>query len=336
MDPLYPYRGGRVSEPRARVKPLRILVLGKTGQVGWELVRALAPLGTVTAAGRSEADLAHPAHLEGVLREAAPDVVVNAAAYTAVDRAEVEPELAMRINCEAQGLLAAGCKKMDSAYVTYSTDYVFDGTSLRPYREGDATAPMNVYGRSKLEGERAVAESGAAHLIFRTSWVYGSRGKNFLRTILRLGSTQPELRVVDDQIGAPTWSRMIAEATALVLAQVRPGESRDWGALRERGGLYHLAASGETSWCQFARAILERAPGISAGVLAVATHEYPTRTRRPARSVLCCDRLRREFGITLPDWKHSLDQVMAEINWAEELSSAKPAAAAPREAAPKS
>jgi dTDP-4-dehydrorhamnose reductase len=317
------------------MKPLRILLLGKTGQVGWELARTLSALGSVLTAGRGEADLAHPAQLERVVREAMPDVLVNAAAYTAVDQAEVEPELAMRINCEAQGILAAACKKVDSAYITYSTDYVFDGTAPRPYQEEDATAPINVYGRSKVEGERAVAESGAAHLIFRTSWVYGSRGKNFLRTIIRLGCTQPELRVVDDQIGAPTWSRMIAEATALVLAQVRPKESGDWGALRERGGVYHLTASGETSWCRFARAILERTPGVSAKVVAVSTSEYPTRARRPARSVLCCDRLRREFDIALPDWEHSLDLVMAEMNWAEELAPARPAAAAPSEAATK-
>ena len=224
----------------------RILLTGRNGQVGWELERTLAPLGEVLAFDRKGFDLAEPDEICHSLRELKPDIIVNAAAYTAVDRAEAESDMAMAINATAPGIMAEEARRLGALLVHYSTDYVFDGAKSAPYTEEDATGPVNTYGRSKLAGERAIWESGCRHLIFRTSWVYGTRGGNFLRTILRLAAERDELRVVDDQIGAPTWCRMIAEASSLALA--RPDVPV---------GLYHLAGSGETSWFGFARAILK-------------------------------------------------------------------------------
>ena len=304
---------------------MRVLVLGASGQVGFELVRALAPLADVVAATREgrladgsqclHADLAAAQSLASALDEARADVIVNAAAYTAVDRAEDEPELADRVNHRAVGELGACAARRRASVVHYSTDYVFDGAATRPYREDDATAPLGVYGRTKLAGEDALRASVSRHLILRTAWVYAARGHNFLQTMLRLGATRDELRVVSDQIGAPTPARLIAETTARVLhawhAAVETGDTRF-------DGTYHLVSSGQCSWHAFADAILRGAEqrGLMARrprVEPIATADYPTRARRPAWSVLDCDRLEAAFGLQLPPWEDGLARVLDEI-----------------------
>ena len=299
---------------------MRLLVLGANGQVGFELLRALAPLGDVVAATRDgaledgraclRADLADATSLAAALDDAHADVVVNAAAYTAVDRAEDEPELADRVNHRAVGEIGAWAAANDARVVQYSTDYVFDGSgsghgrASRAYREDDATAPLGVYGRTKLAGEDALRASGARQLVFRTAWVYGARGHNFLRTMLRLASERDELRVVDDQVGAPTPARWIADATALALA---PAD--------EASGIFNLVAGGRCSWFEFARAIVEgahrrglitRAPR----VVPIASAGFPTRAHRPAFSVLDAGRFRAAFGLELADWRVGLDGVL--------------------------
>ncbi|TAN08561.1 MAG: dTDP-4-dehydrorhamnose reductase [Rhodanobacteraceae bacterium] len=269
-------------------------------------------------------DLADPDGMRDALDRIAPDIILNAAAYTAVDRAEDEPELAQRSNGDAPGVLGAWAKQHGARVVHYSTDYVFDGNASRPYREDDATHPVSVYGRSKLAGELALRDSGARHLILRTAWVYAARGHNFLRTILRLGAERDVLRVVDDQIGAPTSARLIAEVTARVVAQWCAPPSAGRGSMRSIGGMptldgtYHLVTSGQTSWCGFARAIFERARagGLLARaptVEAIRTIEYPTKAARPAWSVLDTTKLRETFDIALPDWQHGLDEVIGEL-----------------------
>ncbi|HKZ11176.1 MAG TPA: dTDP-4-dehydrorhamnose reductase [Rhodanobacteraceae bacterium] len=257
-------------------------------------------------------DLAYFDGLSKALDRIAPNVIINAAAYTAVDRAEDEAELAQRINGEALGVLGAWAKQHAARVVHYSTDYVFDGRANRAYREDDATHPVSAYGRSKLAGEIALRESGARHLIFRTAWVYAARGHNFLRTMLRVGAERDTLRVVDDQIGAPTPARLIADVTAQAVAQWRIDETP------ARDGVYHLVASGQTSWCRFARAIFERAQTVglierAPSVQAIRTDEYPTKATRPAWSVLDTGKLRATFDITLPDWQAALDGVMEEL-----------------------
>jgi len=269
-------------------------------------------------------DLADFDALTKTLDRIAPDLIINAAAYTAVDRAEDEPELAQRINGDALGVLGAWAKQSGARVVHYSTDYVFDGSATRPYREIDATHPVSVYGRSKLAGENALRDSGARHLILRTAWVYAARGQNFLRTMLRLGAERDELRVVDDQIGAPTPARLIAEVTARAIAQWSTPPSTGRGSMRSIGGMptldgtYHLVASGQTSWCGFARAIFERAQrtGLierAPVVHAIGTADYPTKATRPAFSVLDTTKLRDAFGIDLPDWQAALDGVIGEL-----------------------
>lgn len=289
---------------------MTILLLGANGQVGWELRRALAPLGPVRALERAEADLADPDALSRAVRETAPSLIVNAAAYTAVDRAEKDEALARAINADAPGLLAEEAKRLGIALVHYSTDYVFDGAGDRPAREDDPTAPRNAYGRTKLAGEAAIRDSGCAHLILRTSWVYSMRGANFLLTVRRLAGELEKMRIVADQTGAPTWARGIAGATALTLA--RCGVPGDVGALAEKGGLYHMTASGETSWHGFAEAIVDwmRATGQSVRckqVHPIPTTDYPTPAIRPANSLLDCTKLREAFGIAIPDWRDQLD-----------------------------
>lgn len=275
---------------------MRILLTGVNGQVGWELRRTLAPLGEVHALDRRALDLSDPDAIRATVRALRPQLIVNPAAHTAVDRAESEPELALAINATAPGVLAEEAARLGAGMVHYSTDYVFDGAKHEPYLESDAPNPLNVYGRTKLAGEEAVRASGAAHLILRTSWVYGLRGRNFLGTILRLAQERDELKIVADQIGAPTWSRVIAEASAQILAQ------RDW---RERSGCYHLTAGGETSWHGFAGAILE-ATGSSIVPAPIATADYPLPALRPAFSLLSNDRLFAAFGLRLPAWRDSL------------------------------
>ena len=287
----------------------RILLTGAAGQVGWELRRTLAPLGEVVAPPRAALDLRDAEALRRCVAEVCPAAVVNAAAYTAVDRAEEEPGAARAINAVAPGVLAEAAARAGALMVHYSTDYVFDGTGSRPYRESDPTAPLGVYGCTKLEGEEAIAGAGGAHLVFRTSWVYGTRGHNFLRTVLRLVREREELRVVDDQVGAPTWSRMLAEATAAVLARCR---SRGRFVLEPgASGVYHATGGGETSWHGFAQALVDADPAAHEHVCRVvhpiSTAEYPTPARRPAYSVLDSDRLQAAFGVRLPHWREQLE-----------------------------
>lgn len=293
---------------------MTILLLGANGQVGWELRRTLAPLGPVRALERAEADLADPDSLRRAVRETAPSLIVNAAAYTAVDRAEGDEALARAINANAPGILAEEARRLGIALVHYSTDYVFDGAGGRPTTESDPTAPLNAYGRTKLAGEVAIRESGCAHLILRTSWVYSMRGANFLLTVRRLAAELEEMRIVADQIGAPTWARGIAEATALVLA--RCGAPGDAGTLAEKGGLYHMTAAGETSWHGLAEAIVDwmRATGQPVRckkIHPIPTSDYPTPAKRPANSLLDCSRLEEVFGIVMPDWREMLELCIA-------------------------
>lgn len=304
---------------------MKILLLGANGQVGFELLRALAPLGPIVAATRSgelddgarclQADLADPISLARALFDAEADVIVNAAAYTAVDRAEDEPDLAERINHRAVGELAAFARERGALVVHYSTDYVFGGTANRPYREDDATAPLGIYGGSKLAGEDALRASGAAHLIFRTAWVYAARGNNFLRTMLRLAGERAQLRVVADQIGAPTPARWIAEATAAAITRWRALDAEPRRAL---DGVYHMVARGQCSWCEFAEAIMQEAGARRLlthlpSVLPIPTSAWPTRAQRPAYSVLDCAKLENTFGLQWPDWKDGLRSVLDEI-----------------------
>jgi dTDP-4-dehydrorhamnose reductase len=285
-----------------------ILLLGGEGQVGWELARALAPLGRVLTPGRAALDLAEGEAIRAMVRTTRPRLIVNAAAYTQVDRAEAEPLLAEAVNAAAPAILADEAKRAGAALVHYSTDYVFDGSSRRPYREDDPVAPLNAYGQSKLAGEQAIAASGVRHLILRTAWVYADRGRNFLKTMQRLAAERDDLRVVADQVGAPTWARLIAEATALMLAASRDADG--WEALADRGGLYHLTAQGETTWCGFAAAIVAASPprgdGSRARVVPITTAEYPTPARRPAYSLLDNRRLATVFALSLPDWQEGL------------------------------
>ncbi|AOY61708.1 dTDP-4-dehydrorhamnose reductase [Xanthomonas citri pv. glycines] len=290
------------------------LVIGANGQVGTELLRVLAPLGTVVAASRSgqladglsceRIDLDELASLDLALNRVGPALVVNAAAYTAVDRAEQERDAAFRANAEAPGVIAQWCARADVPLVHYSTDYVFDGQGKRPYRPDDATAPLGVYGQSKLAGEQAVQAAGGRHLIFRTAWVYAAHGHNFLRTMLRVGAEREVLRVVADQIGTPTPAALIADITAHALRQ--PGEP---------SGLWHLTAAGQTTWHGFAEAIFAqaRARGLLARtprVEAIGTADYPTPATRPAYSRLDTHSLQDTFGVRLPDWQDGLSQVL--------------------------
>ena len=285
---------------------MKILVTAAQGQVGWELRRTLATLGEVVAVDRKAMDLSAPDSVRNCIRDIQPGLIVNAAAYTAVDKAEAEPELAMMVNGTAPGIMAEEAKRLNAAIVHYSTDYVFDGGKATPYTEDDATNPINVYGRSKLAGEQAIQAVGAPHLILRTSWVYGARGKNFLLTILRLARERDELRIVDDQIGAPTWSRSIAEATAQMLAQ-----RQSPAALAEVSGVYHLTAGGRTSWHGFTQAILAHSPLFVSGaskplLLPIPTSEYPLPAKRPMNSVIDNAKLKSVFGLAQTDWEEAL------------------------------
>lgn len=303
-----------------------ILLIGTNGQVGRELNQVLPGIGEVTALDRQRLDLTRPEEIRRAIQAFRPSVIVNAAAYTAVDKAESEEPLARAINAEAPAVMAEEAKKAGAALVHYSTDYVFDGLKRSPYREDDPPNPQNAYGRTKLEGERAIQSSGAAHLIFRTAWVYSTEGRNFLLTILRLATQREELRIVRDQMGAPTLAGEIAAATARVLAQAVAHENSS-RYLENVSGIYHLTAGGETSWSDFTKAILEEAatppacpwfqaatsglPLLARRVIPIATHEYPTPARRPAYSVLSNARLNRAFSVQLPDWRTQLHSVFA-------------------------
>jgi dTDP-4-dehydrorhamnose reductase len=294
---------------------MRILLLGGNGQLGTELRRSLPPLGELVVGTRDgrlgdgtdceRADFDAPDALAELVARLAPDVVVNAAAYTQVDKAETEPEAAFRANAQAPAALAEACARRGALLVHYSTDYVFDGRGTRPYREDDPTAPLGVYGASKLAGEAAVRGSGARHLVFRTAWVYAAHGRNFLRTMLRLAAEREELRVVADQRGTPTPAALIADATTRIL-QRQPAHS----------GLWHLTAASETSWHGFAEAIVERAHALGLlprkpRVVPIATSDYPTPAARPAYSVLDCSKLQHDFALTLPNWRTALDNTIA-------------------------
>ena len=289
----------------------RILLTGGNGQVGWELRRTLACLGEVVAVDSSEMNLTDAEAIRRVVGEVAPRIIVNPAAHTAVDKAESEADRAYAINATAPGILAEEAENLGALLVHYSTDYVFDGSGDRPWLEDDASGPLNVYGASKLAGERAIQAACRRHLIFRTSWVYGARGANFLLTMRRLMRERPELKIVADQIGAPTWSRMLAEATALVLSQLA-APSR--GADRpEPWGIYHMTNAGETSWHGFAEAIQALdGPASSARLLPIPSGSYPTPAQRPLNSRLNNDKLARVFGVRLPDWRQALSLCMGE------------------------
>jgi len=280
---------------------MKILLTGKSGQLGYELERSLQGLGEVVALDRAGMDLADLDQVRDVIRAVKPGLIVNPAAYTAVDKAESEPALAHRINAEAPGLMAAEAAQLGAAIVHYSTDYVFDGSKSGGYVEDDATGPLNVYGASKLAGEQAIAASGTSHLILRTSWVYGMRGKNFLLTMLKLAREREELRIVADQHGAPTWSRSIADTSALILAQAAVGGADWWSA---NSGVYHLSSQGSTTWFGFTEAILAQA-GISCRLVPITSAEYPVPAKRPANSLLDSSRLIQRF-CHLPEWQEAL------------------------------
>jgi dTDP-4-dehydrorhamnose reductase len=280
---------------------MKILLTGVDGQVGYELLRCLQGLGEIVACGRDRLDLANLDQVRDCVRHLEPDLIVNAAAYTAVDRAESEPELALRVNAQAPGVMALVGREVGAALVHFSTDYVFDGAKDAPYVEGDRTAPLNVYGETKMLGEQAIVSSGIPYLILRTSWVYGMHGHNFLRTMLRLAVGQDQVRVVDDQLGAPTWSRTVAQTTAHILAQAQIGGPRWW---RESRGIYHLAAGGETSWAGFAQAIMEET-GSDCRVTPIASADYPQAAHRPRNSRLNTAKLTHRF-CRLPDWRYAL------------------------------
>jgi dTDP-4-dehydrorhamnose reductase len=287
-----------------------ILLTGKNGQVGWELRRTLAPLGRIVALDAHQLDLAKPDAIRETVRSIRPDIIVNPAAYTAVDKAESEAALAQAVNGDAPGVFAEEAKALGAWLVHYSTDYVFDGEKQGAYVETDAPNPQSVYGSTKLAGEEAVRAGGGKHLIFRTSWVYGSRGHNFMLTMLRLARERKELRVVDDQIGAPTWCRSLAEMTAQILAQVhRPGAEPD-----EVSGVYHMTSSGSVSWHGFTAEILAGS-GIEPlpSLVPIPSSAYPTPAKRPKNSVLANEKLQRVFGLAAGDWRDNLQLCMEEL-----------------------
>ena len=293
---------------------MTILLLGKDGQVGWQLQRSLAPHGKVIACGRADCDLADLDQLRTVFRQINPSVIVNASAYTAVDRAESEPSLAQRINAEAPGVLAEEAARNGALLIHFSTDYVFDGSKPTPYIENDVTAPLSVYGQTKLDGEKAIAAANCRSVIFRTSWVFGARGANFVKTILRLAREKKSLNVVNDQVGSPTPAALIATVTGVTVAMLRQGRGMSTGERR----LYHLAAANPVSWHAFAQTIVEMAskmPGFdfrleAEAIKAISSEEYPTPAKRPMNSRLDCTRLETDFGLLMPDWQPYLARML--------------------------
>lgn len=284
----------------------KILIIGSQGQVGWELRRTLSPLGQVIAHDRNTFDLSSPKFVSA-LHEIKPQVIVNAAAYTAVDKAETDQDTCKTINARAPQILAEEAKKLQALLIHYSTDYVFDGSSKNPYKEHDKTDPLNVYAQTKLSGDQAILSSGCPHVILRTSWVYGSRGHNFLLTMLKLAQQRDTLKIIDDQIGAPTWCRLIAESTAQVIARYQGQD-----------GLYNLTSAGKTSWFGFAKAIFElhsAKKGLKVPeLIKIPTSEYPLPAKRPQNSLLCHEKLQKTFGIRLPDWKDALQMCLEEVH----------------------
>ncbi|RZI85792.1 MAG: dTDP-4-dehydrorhamnose reductase [Rubrivivax sp.] len=290
---------------------MNILLLGKGGQVGWELQRSLAPLGRILAHDSDTADFASPEQVTNLVAQLRPDIIVNAAAHTAVDKAETETDLARAINATTPGAIAAEAARLGALLVHYSTDYVFDGSGHAPREESAATAPLSVYGRTKLEGEQLIQASGCAHLILRTSWVYATRGGNFAKTMLRLAGERDMLQVIDDQVGAPTSAELLADVTAHAIRATHADPSLS--------GLYHLVAGGETTWFDYARHVIEwaRAQGHAVKVAPqairpIATADYPTPAQRPLNSRLDTTKLRQAFGLSLPDWRPGVERMLAE------------------------
>ena len=293
---------------------MKIILFGRSGQLGWELQRALAPLGEVISFGRgrgqSDADFSKPESLASIIRTINPGIIVNAAAYTAVDKAEDEPELANLVNAEAPRVLAHEAASLGAWLIHYSTDYVFDGSGTAPWLETDLPSPLNAYGRSKLAGERAIQHSGCRHIIFRTGWVYSAHGQNFLKTMLKLAAERETLSIVDDQIGAPTGVELLANVTTHALKAVLDGE--------DLSGLYHVAAAGETSWHGYANAAIEFARRRQAelkvtSVQPVASRDFPMKAKRPLNSRLETKKLREKFGLVLPDWRQGVERATLEI-----------------------
>ncbi|HZX33127.1 MAG TPA: dTDP-4-dehydrorhamnose reductase [Rhodocyclaceae bacterium] len=297
---------------------MKILLLGKDGQVGWQLQRTLAPLGEVVACGRDRCDLADLDQVRRVVREVAPQVIVNAAAYTAVDKAETDAETARRVNAEAPGLLAEESARLGGLLIHYSTDYVYDGEKSSPYLETDPTSPQSVYGATKLAGEEAIRAAAGRAIIFRTSWVFGERGGNFVKTILRLAKDKESLTVVDDQVGSPTPAALISTVTGLALATLREGRGMEEGEKR----LYHLAAARPVSWCEFARTIVRQASEMEGfelklkpeAIRAIPSIDYPTPARRPKNSRLDCARLEQDFDLRMPDWQPYLERMLQVLS----------------------
>ena len=290
------------------MKTPKILVFGRVGQVGWELRHKLACLGQVTSVDFPEIDFSKPDSIRAAVRAAEPTVIINAAAYTAVDKAEAAPEPAMAINATGPGVIAEEAKRAGALMVHYSTDYVYDGSKQGPWVETDKPNPLNVYGKSKLAGDEAIAAVGGDYLILRTSWVYGARGANFLLTMLRLSKEKPELRIVDDQTGSPTTSECIAQATADILAQViTPG-----CGLGGRSGVYHFTCAGATTWFGFAKAFLTK-QAVCPKLTPIPASEYPVPAVRPVNSVLSCERIAETFGIRMPSWELALDLVLETL-----------------------
>ncbi len=314
------------------MKPPGLLLLGADGQLGWELRRALLPLGELSALGRAQADLSDPSGLRELLDRLRPAVIVNAAAYTAVDRAESEPELARQVNADAVALLAEYAARSGAWLVHYSTDYVFDGSAQRPWREDDAPNPLSVYGRTKLQGEQAIRASGCAHLILRTSWVFAARGNNFARTMVRLAQEREQLRVVADQFGAPTSAELVADVSALALHRLL----REPRLAQDNTGLYHLSSSGSTSWHGYAQHVLRHvaARGMALrcdehAVQPITTAEYPLPAPRPANSRLDCAALQDWLEVRLPAWQPQLERMLDEA-FDLHAGQARPSASRPR------
>ncbi|MGH9588276.1 MAG: dTDP-4-dehydrorhamnose reductase [Acidobacteriaceae bacterium] len=299
----------------------RILILGANGQLGIELQRTFRDTGQVIALDRALCDLSNPDSIRAAIQNAHPEIILNAAAYTAVDRAESEPDLAMRINGEAPGILAEEAKKQNALFIHYSTDYVFDGTKSEPWIEQDRTHPLNVYGATKLAGERNIQQVGGTFFIFRTSWVFSPHGKNFLLTMLRLGQEREELRIVSDQRGAPTSALALANATHGVLENAAKGQ------LEDKTGIYHMSCAGETTWCDFARTIFRKSRSEKswASVVGISSSEYPTPAARPANSILSNKKLSDVFGVALPVWEDALATSLRNLQvWKSENPSRPP------------
>jgi dTDP-4-dehydrorhamnose reductase len=292
---------------------MKILLFGKTGQLGWEAQRTLAPLGEVVVLGSKDVDLTSPDGLADHIRQIKPQVIVNTAAYTAVDKAESEPDAAMTVNAKAPGVMAEEARALKAVLIHFSTDYVFDGMKGSPYKEEDATNPLNVYGRSKLAGEQAIAQVGGGHVILRTSWVYSLRGDGFVNKVLAWSRKQETLQIVSDQVGSPTWARMLAETTALLLR-------RGSGYLHERAGLYHLAGAGHTSRFEWAQSILEADPNkqeqVTKEIVSAVTADFPTPAQRPLFSALDCSKFEKTFDLHLPGWKTTLKLALDPLNTA--------------------